>query len=252
MHLILGSGRAAGRIRPRIHFSRHFSISPEPGRNQIFAKAGGSAAAASVPATRHAPRQSVRSPRTHSANTSARTGSSPQTKSISRLCRIAVQTTPRARRHPVGQTLVCPHLLARPQGLVRSIACQRYALQQPQQIRCQRRERRARHAALRVYDDVPSCGYLQPVAAHHFAQTPPDTIAHHRAAKRFLDAEPKPALRPFVGAEENCEVGTRAALSGTVHGVKLRLPNQPRLARKRCPSCLRTARSHGAPRFILG
>jgi hypothetical protein len=76
-----------------------------------------------------------------------------------------------------------------------------------------------------VYDEIPSCGYLQPVAAHHFAQSPPDTIALHRAAKRLFDAEPKPALRLFVGAEENCEVGTRAALSGAVDSVKLRLPH---------------------------
>src|SRR5438132_812853 len=38
-------------------------------------------------------------------------------------------------------------------------------------------------------DDVPSCGYLQPVAAHYLAQAPPDPIAHYRAAQSFLDAE---------------------------------------------------------------
>jgi hypothetical protein len=45
------------------------------------------------------------------------------------------------------------------------------------------------------------------VAAHDFAHTPPDTIAHYRAPQRFLDAETEAALRQFVGAEENSEVG---------------------------------------------
>ncbi len=46
------------------------------------------------------------------------------------------------------------------------------------------------------------------MAAHDLAEAPPNTIAHHRAAKRLLDAETKPALRQFVGAEENSEVET--------------------------------------------
>src|SRR5260370_6514489 len=66
-----------------------------------------------------------------------------------------------------------------------------HALQQTQQIRRQRRKLRARHRTLRVYDDVPSCGYLQPVAAHDLAQAPPDTIAQYRAAQGLLDAEAK-------------------------------------------------------------
>src|SRR6266850_2961549 len=221
-----------------------FPISPEPGRIRIFARAVGSATAAVPPAKLRAPLRSVQSLRTHSANTSARIGSSPQTESISRLCSIAAQIVPRAQPRSAGfagARYLEPLLV----GLWR-------ALQQSQQIRRQRGKLRARHGALRVYDDVPSCGYLQPVAAHHFAQTPPDTIAHHRAAKRLFDAEPKPAPRLFVGAEKNCEVGTRAALTGAVDGVKLRLSHQPRLARKRCPSRLRTGRSHGTPRFIRG
>src|SRR5207245_11215564 len=107
--------------------------------------------------------------------------------------------------------------------------------QQPQQIRCQRRKRRACYRALGVYDDVPSCGYLLLVAAHDLAHAPPDTIAHHRAAQRFLDAEAKTALRQFVRAKENGEVGTRSALSGEVHSIKFFATQQPPLARKRSP-----------------
>jgi len=86
-----------------------------------------------------------------------------------------------------------------------------------------------------VYDDVPSCGYLQPVAAHDLAQAPPDTIAHYRAAQGLLDAESETALGQFVGAKENCEVGTRTALSGAIDGIKVSAPHQPRFARKQIP-----------------
>src|SRR5713226_3739938 len=141
---------------------------------------------------------------------------------------------PFARRHPVGQTSVCP-LLAWLQEFARSLACRRYALQQPQQIRCQRRKFRVRYQILRVYNDVPSCGYLQPVAAHDLAQAPPDTIAHYRPAQSLLDAEAESALRQFVGAEENCEVGTRTALPGAVDSIKLSPPHQPRFARIQIP-----------------
>src|SRR5258706_6566426 len=46
-------------------------ISPEPGHIQICARADGSAAAVLIPAKSRAPRQIARSPRRHSANTSA-------------------------------------------------------------------------------------------------------------------------------------------------------------------------------------
>src|ERR1700693_2169550 len=104
--------------------------------------------------------------------------------------------------------------------------------QQPQQIRRQRRKLRLRHVALRVYDDVPSCRYLQTMAAHDFSHAPPDAIARYRAAECFLDAESKAAVRQLVRAKKNGEMGIRAALPGTVHGVKLPAPHQPRLARK--------------------
>ena len=58
-----------------------------------------------------------------------------------------------------------------------------------------RRKRRFGHRALRVDDDVPSRGYFLPVAPHDFPQATPDTIAHHRAAECFLDADAKAALR---------------------------------------------------------
>src|SRR6266403_4871830 len=79
-----------------------FPISPERGRIRIAARADGSAAAASVPATRRGLDRSDQWPRTHTANTSARSGSSPQTESISRLCRIAVQTGQLSRMRFAG------------------------------------------------------------------------------------------------------------------------------------------------------
>jgi len=71
---------------------------------------------------------------------------------------------------------------------------------------------------------------------HYLAQAPPDPIAHYRAAQSFLDAEAKTALRQFVGAKENCKVGTRTALSGPVDGIKFSAPHQPRFARKPIPA----------------
>jgi hypothetical protein len=70
------------------------------------------------------------------------------------------------------------------------------------------------------------------MAAHDLADAPPDTIAYHRAAERFLDAETETALRRLVGAKKNREVGTRAALPGAVHGVEFSAPHQPRFARE--------------------
>jgi hypothetical protein len=43
---------------------------------------------------------------------------------------------------------------------------------------------------------------------HHFAYAPSDTIAHHRAAQRALDAEPKAALQQTIRFQEHGEVGT--------------------------------------------
>jgi hypothetical protein len=103
-----------------------------------------------------------------------------------------------------------------------------------------------------MYDDVPSCGYLQPVAAHDLTQTPPDTIAHYRATQGFLDAEAESALRQFVGAEKNCEVGTRTALSGAVNSIKLSAPHQPRFARIQIPVHTPTGCGQRAPQIIRG
>ena len=81
--------------------------------------------------------------------------------------------------------------------------------------------------------DIPSRGYLLPVAADDLAQAPPHAVAHHRAAQCFFDAEPVAAILPPTGVNENSEVGTLAALSGAIHFVDLALPHQPRFARKR-------------------
>src|SRR5260370_8174015 len=221
----LTSAHKVSRLSSQLNSLASLPISPEPGHIQICARADGSAAAVSIPAKSRALLQIVQSPHTHSANTSAQSGNFPQTKPTSTLCRIAARATLHAR-----------------EWIFRSL----HALQQTQQIRCQRRKLRARYRALRVNDDVPSCGYLQPVAAHHFAQAPPDPIAHYRAAQSLLDAEPESALRELVGAEENCEVGTRTALSGAVDSSKLSAPHQPRFARKQTP--LRPSTAPTTPR----
>src|SRR5712692_3343112 len=206
----LTSAPQFSRLSPLLNSLASLPISPEPGHIQICARADGSAVAVSIPAISRALRQIVQSPRRHSANTSAQSGNYLQTRSTSRLYRIAARATPHAQEW-----------VSRPL----------HALQQPQQIRCQRRKFRVRYQILRVYNDVPSCGYLQPVAAHDLAQAPPDTIAHYRPAQSLLDAEAESALRQFVGAEENCEVGTRTALPGAVDSIKLSPPHQPRFAR---------------------
>lgn len=70
------------------------------------------------------------------------------------------------------------------------------------------------------------------MAAHDFAQAPPDTIAHHRVAERFFDAEAEAAQRQGVGAEKNGEMCARAALSGAIDGVEFPAAHDARLARK--------------------
>src|SRR2546429_3629040 len=133
----------------------------------------------------------------------------------------------------VGQSSVRPLLFGASPSFVRSLPRLPGAFEQPQQIRRKLRKPRFGHPALRVNYDVPSHGYLPPVAAHDFAHAPPDAVAHHRAAERFLNADAKAALRQFVGAKDNCEVGARAAPSGAVDSVKFAAPPKPRLARKR-------------------
>jgi hypothetical protein len=70
------------------------------------------------------------------------------------------------------------------------------------------------------------------VAANNFSNAAPDSIAYHRSAEGFLDAEAEPAVRQLVGTKENYEVGTRAPFSGAVYGVKFSPANKPRFARK--------------------
>src|ERR1700756_147499 len=142
----------------------------------------------------------------------AQIGSFRQPAMINMSCKIAAPRAPGAHSRPAASRSRARH--------------------QTQKFRRQRRELRLRHIALRVYDYVPSCSYLQTMAAHDFPHTPPDAVAHHRAAKCLLDAESKPAVRQFIRAKKNGEVGIRAALSGAVYGVKLSAPHQPRLARK--------------------
>src|SRR5437899_11340175 len=109
-----------------------------------------------------------------------------------------------------------------------------------------------RYFSLRVYDHVPSRGYLHSVAAHDLAQPPPDPIAHYRAAQGLLDAESETALWQFVGAKKNCEVGTRTALSGAVDSIKFSAPHQPRLARKPIPLPTKTDCGQQVPGIIRG
>src|SRR5437879_10357020 len=82
-------------------------ISPESGRNQICARADGSAEGASTQARLRAPRQSVQSLGRHSANMSVQSGNFLRTRSTNTLCSIAARTAPRARQWsgflPVGE-----------------------------------------------------------------------------------------------------------------------------------------------------
>src|SRR6266852_2218411 len=159
-----------------------------------------------------APRQIARWPRRRIANRSARNGSFRQTASTDTLCKSSARRAPGASRCFAARG-----------------SCAR---QQAQQIRGQRRELCRAFAVLRMYDDVPSCGYLLAVATHDFPHAPPDAIAHHRAAEGLLDAEAEAAAGQLIRAKKNGEVGTRAAFPGAVHHVKLSAPHQPRFTRK--------------------
>jgi hypothetical protein len=77
------------------------------------------------------------------------------------------------------------------------------------------------------------------VQPRNLTQAPPDSIAHNSATKSLLDAEAEAALRQIVRLYKSSEVGTRAALPGSVHGVKLRLLYQPCFARILLPGFTR-------------
>ena len=75
------------------------------------------------------------------------------------------------------------------------------------------------------------------MAADDFPQAPPHAVAHYCAAQSLLDAEPEAADRLSTGANENSEVGTRVALAGAVHQIKLALAHQLGFARKLLARC---------------
>ena len=106
-------------------------------------------------------------------------------------------------------------------------------LEQAQEILGERHKGRLGHRAFRMNDDVPSRGYLLPLTAHYFAQSPPDAVAHHRAAQCLLDAETETVQGKFVRTSKDGEVGTREALSRAVYAVEVTAVHQARLARKR-------------------
>src|SRR6266403_3646938 len=160
----------------------------------------------------HARRQIARPPRRNMRSRSAQTGSFRPPAATDTPCKIAARRAQNARRPFAAKLLRARH--------------------QARQFRRQRGKLRLRHIALRMYDDVPSCSYLQTMAAHDFPHAPPDAIAHNRPAQRLLDAESKSAVRQFIRAKKNGEVGIRAALPGAVYGVKISAPHQPRLSRK--------------------
>jgi len=70
------------------------------------------------------------------------------------------------------------------------------------------------------------------VATHNLPHPAPDTVPGHRAAKRSFDAESKTALGQFINAKENRKVRTGPALSGTIDGIEVSTPHEPRLPRK--------------------
>jgi hypothetical protein len=77
------------------------------------------------------------------------------------------------------------------------------------------------------------------MAADDFAHAPPDAVAYDCAAERFLDAKSKPADRLAISVKKDCKVGTRAALSGAINGVKFATADQPRRAWKLQPRVTR-------------
>src|SRR5690348_3341475 len=180
----------------------------EPDRIQTCARADGSTAAGAIPAKRRAARRNAQSPGRHTASRWDQTGNSPQTEKTNTFCKNAGPAARCARAGSVEQTLAGSLLYATASSFLLSLPRLRATLQQPKQIRGQRGKRRFGHGALWVNHDVPSRGYLSPMAAHDLPQAPPDTIAHHRAAQRLLDADAKAALRQSIGAKEHCEVGT--------------------------------------------
>src|ERR1700747_1543659 len=202
---------------------------------------GDTSAAAAIPTKRRTARRSAQSLHTHIASRWDQTGSSPRTKKTNTFCKNAAPGARRARAGLVEQTLVCSLLSETPSSFLLSLPRLRATLQQPQQIRGHGHKRRFGQRALRMNHDIPSRGYLSPVAAHDFAQAPPDTIAHHRAAQRLFDADATPPFRQCIGAKEHCEEGTRAALSGAVDRIIFAAPHQPRLAWERQPLFARVA-----------
>jgi hypothetical protein len=70
------------------------------------------------------------------------------------------------------------------------------------------------------------------MSAHHFPDAPPNAIAHYSIAERLFDADPEARFRQFVAAEEDREVGTRAAFSSSINGVEVSAAQKPGLARK--------------------
>jgi len=74
---------------------------------------------------------------------------------------------------------------------------------------------------------------------YQFSNAPPDTIAHHRAAQRSLNAEAKAALRQIVCFQKHGEVGTRAALPVAVNSVEIRFAHDARAARIFLPLFIR-------------
>src|SRR6266705_4422433 len=99
----LMSAPQSSELSVRLNLLASLPISPEPGRNQICARADGNAAAASVQAKSRAPRQTFRCPGRHSANTSVRIGNFPRTRSTNTFCRTAARAAPRA------QEWIAPH-----------------------------------------------------------------------------------------------------------------------------------------------
>ena len=65
-----------------------------------------------------------------------------------------------------------------------------------------------------------------------FAQPPPNTISHYRAAESFFDAEAEAALWQLIGSKKNHEVRTGTPAAGAIDGVEISAAHQARVARK--------------------
>jgi len=204
-------------------------VSPEPGRTRIFVKRDDSAAGAWWRAKRRAPGRSVQWLRRRNASKWVGNGNCRQAGWTNKICRNSRRKEQCGRPRNVCAKVAKAAWLRLHEPAFRCRSRQSRLLsredsqfaEQAKEILRQRCEGRANRRSFRVNDDVPSCGYLLPMTAHDFTQSPPDAIAHHRAAQCLLNAETEAIQGQFVGTNKDGEVGTGKARTGLINAVKI-------------------------------